>query len=270
MAAILCTTIGELIHKGCQVLTIPCRACGLGCDKLGEIVCTPFMPYLVVTFALNTPAVVYAVKSFQYYACSYVLFRWLVVNAVLSIIHMIAAFYIVNLIREELPRPMLPTTSPIPTTTHAEATIVADTGVASSVMQSGKSLFTKASNKVTTASAVAIDDATATAYQNASHNNFTAPLTGSGDDVPGGADSFTRIKHVLCYDKGMAVYIVIFLTWMVWMAMGVSKRLFFDDGDNMGEECDELTRYMNFTIAIGYAFMAMVGAAFCCSLCCLR
>lgn len=265
MAAILCTTIGELIRKGCQVLTIPCRACGLGCDKLGDIVCTPFMPYLIVTFALNTPAVVYAVKSFQYYACSYVLFRWLVVNAVLSIIHMIAAFYIVNLIREELPRPMLPTTSTT-TTTNAEATIVADTGVASSVMQSGKSLFTK-SSKVTTASVDTIDEPTATAYQNASNNNF-APLTGS-HDVPGGSNSFSRIKHVLCYDKGMAVYIVIFLIWMVWMAMGVSKRLFFD-GDNWGEECVELTRYMNFTIAIGYVWMAMVGTAFCCSLICLR
>jgi len=264
MAAILCTTIGELIGKGCQLLTIPCRACGAGCDKLGEIICTPFMPYLVVTFFLNTPAVVYAVKSFQYYECSFVLFRWLVVNAVLSIIHMIAAFYIVNLIREEAPQPFLPTTSAT-TSATAEATIVAETGV-SSAIASGKSLFSK-SGKTTN------NESTESAYQNAelqhqdNSNNFSA-LTDSSYDVPGGSNSFQRIKHVLCYDKGMAVYIVIFLIWMIWLAIGVSRRLFFNNDE--GNDCDELTRYMNFAIAIGYVWMAMVGTAFCCSLICLR
>ena len=249
MAAILCTTIGELISTACKALTIPCKACGAGCDKLGELICTPFMPYLVVTFFLNTPAVVYAIKSSvdQSWNCSgyyYKLFRWLIMNAILSVIHMIAAFYIVNLIREEKPSSPLPITSST-ATGASQPTFMATTGTA-----------TPTSEPTTT-------------YQNAgNNNNFIAD---SSYDVPGGPNSFQRIKHVLCYDKGMAVYIVIFLFWIVWLAIGVSRRLFYNDGDyDYDDGCGDLTRYMNAAIAIGYVWMALVGTAFCCSLICLR
>ena len=73
---------------------------------------------------------------------------------------------------------------------------------------------------------------------------------------------------MICYDKGMAVYIVIFLFWVVWMGIGVSRRLFYDRDED--ESCDDLTRYMNFSIAIGYTFMTLVSFAFCCSLLCVR
>jgi hypothetical protein len=245
MAAILCTTIGELISTACKALTIPCKACGAGCDKLGELICTPFMPYLVVTFFLNTPAVVYAIKSSvnQSWNCSYELFRWLVINAILSIIHMIAAFYIVNLIREEKPSSALPITA---TTGFSQPTFMATTGTATT------------SEPTTT-------------YQNASSNsNSTNFIADSSYDVPGGPNSFQRIKHVLCYDKGMAVYIVIFLFWIVWLGIGVSRRLFYDNDNDYDDGCGDLTQYMNAAIAIGYVWMALVGTAFCCSLICLR
>ena len=250
MAAILCTTIGDLLSKAC---TIPCKACGGGCDKLGELMCTPFMPYLVVTFFLNTPAVVYAVKSVPYYDCSYSLFRWLVVNAVLSIIHMIAAFYIVRIIREPAASSATPQI--------AVATVSATTGLKNS------------SNKAAEEGRyVDIGSSGTTSQQQgqAQNNNFYVPNDSntSGYDVPGGANSFQRIKHVLCYDKGMAVYIVIFLFWIVWMGIGVGRRLSFDD--NGGGDCEDMMQYMNFAIAIGYVWMSMVGMAFCCSLCCLR
>ena len=258
MAAILCTTIGELISTACKALTIPCKACGAGCDKLGELICTPFMPYLVVTFFLNTPAVVYAIKSSvdQSWNCSgyyYKLFRWLIINAILSVIHMIAAFYIVNLIREEKPLSPLPITSST-ATGASQPTFMATTGTA-----------TPTSEPTTT-------------YQNAgnnSNNNNTSSnfIADSSYDVPGGPNSFQRIKHVLCYDKGMAVYILIFLFWIVWLAIGVSRRLSYDNGyvdNDYDNGCGDLTRYMNAAIAIGYVWMALVGTAFCCSLICLR
>jgi hypothetical protein len=243
MAAILCTTIGELISTACKALSIPCRACGAGCDKLGELICTPFMPYLVVTFFLNTPAVVYAIKSTvnEGWNCSYELFRWLIINAVLSIIHMIASFYIVNLIREEKPSPALPITA---TTAASQPTFMATTGTATT------------SEPTTT-------------YQNASSGNSGNFIADSSYDVPGGPNSFQRIKHVLCYDKGMAVYIVIFLFWIVWLAIGVSRRLFYDNNYDGDDGCGVL-RYMISAIAIGYVWMALVGTAFCCSLFCLR
>lgn len=235
MAAILCTTIGELVSKCCRSLTLPCQylgeGCSKGCDKIGELMCTPFMPYLVVTFGLNTPAVVYALKSIEDYDCSYSLFRWLVINAIFGFCHMIAAFYIVQIIRAQAPGPRMEgTTSTINATTGLNSPKAAEEGQ----------------------------------YV---ESNFQPITDGTvGYDVPGGPNSFHRIKHVLCYDKGMAIYILIFLSWIVWMGIGVMRRLSFQDGGN----CDVMLGYMNTTIACGYVWMSMVGVAFCCSLVCLR
>mmetsp|Transcript_6996 Transcript_6996/g.14887 ORF Transcript_6996/g.14887 Transcript_6996/m.14887 type:complete len:243 (+) Transcript_6996:218-946(+) len=242
MAAILCTTFGELISKCCSALTIPCQACGRGCDEIGKLFCTPFAPYIVGTFFLNTPAVVYAIKSAPNFECSYSLFRWLVVNAAFSVAHMIAAMYIVNLIKDPS---NMNSSAAVPVAT---ATISATTGL----KQAEEGI---ASNAV--------------ASSTNSNNNFYALDDPAAANVPGGANSFKRIKHVLCYDKGMAIYIMVFLSWVVWMAIGVSRRLFFDDFNDNGD-CDEMLHYMNASIAIGYVWMAIVGMTFCCSLLCLN
>lgn len=234
MAAILCQTIGELISKGCKALAGPCKHCGTCCDKLGELMCTPFMPYLVVTFFLNTPSVVLAMKSAPNYECSYSLFRWLVVNAAFSTCHMVASFYIVKIIR-------------------APAAIN-DTGTGGTI-----------------SATTGLNPTTDEEKGRYGESNFRPITDGSGEQAPGGAYSFQRIKHVLCYDKGMAVYILVFLVWIFWMAIGVSRRLFFDDlDDNNNADCDEMLGYMNTVIACGYVWMSLVGTAFCCSLLCLR
>lgn len=233
MAAILCQTIGELIGKGCQCIKLPCsymgQACSKSCDMFGEVMCTPFAPYLILTLGLNTPAVVYALKSIDSYGCSPALFRWLLINAAFGICHMFAAFYITRIIRSEASGFVV-----------SDAPITATTGLNSPRAKAD------------------VESAT----------NFRPLTDGNGYNVPGEANSFQRIKHVLCYDKGMAIYILVFFTWVFWMGVGVTKRLVFDDL-NEGE-CDEMLGYMNFSIACGYVYMSMVGVAFCCSLVCLR
>jgi hypothetical protein len=181
------------------------------------------MPFLIVTFALNTPAVVYGIKSLNNFGCSD-LFNWLIVNAVFSAIHMIAGVYIVNKIKSSSPDP----TTPVAT---------ASTGLTpDSKMEEGGYVL----------------------------QNFTVPQS----EEHGGANSFERVKHVLCYDKGMAVYILMVIFWMVWITIGISRRLFVEDANN--EACYELIPYMNVTISCGYVWMTMVGVAFCCSFLCLR
>ena len=229
MAAVLCQSVGDLCSQSCKavnkVICLPCKALNLGCESLGEILCTPFMPFLIVTFALNTPAVVYGIKSLDNFGCTD-LFNWLIVNAVFGVIHMIAAIYIVNKIKSSGPDP----TTPIATASTAT------TGLESSKMEEGGYVL----------------------------ENFTVPQS----EEHGGANSFQRIKHVLCYDKGMAVYILMVIFWMVWISIGISRRLFVEDANN--ESCYELIPYMNITISCGYVWMTMVGMAFCCSFLCLR
>jgi len=237
MAAILCTTIGELLSKCCRSLSKPCdflcTGCSRGCDELGKLFCTPFAPYLICTLALNTPAVVFALQSVGYFDCSFVQTKWLVVNAVFALAHMIASFYIATVIRAPSVQQTAEVVDPTPT-------IAAKTGL----------------------SYQAADDGAEEGRATPKTNFAVLP-----DDMPGGANSYKRIMHVLCYDKGMAVYILIFLTWVVWMGLGVTRRLFSED---YADDCGDMPRYMSTALACGYVYMSLVAVAFCCSLMCLR
>jgi hypothetical protein len=88
MAAVICELIGDVCRPVCSGLSFGCR----------EVFKSPFLPYLALTFALNTPGVVYGLKSIGSDCDS---FRdWLIPNAILCAIHMLAAWYVVNKIRE--------------------------------------------------------------------------------------------------------------------------------------------------------------------------
>lgn len=239
MAAVLCTTVSELISSSCkavgQVICLPCRAIGMGCDTLGDVLCTPMMPFIIFTFALMAPAAVYGVMSLNNYGCQD-LFSWLIVNAVFAIIHMIGCLYIVQKLKEPGPEAQMGVVA-------GTSTIPATTGLAT--------------EKESTTTKMEEGD-----YVQLS-NNFSAPK----DNEIGGPNSVMRAKHVLCFDKGMAVYILLILFWMAWVCVGINRRFAVDDGN---DSCYELIKYMNITITCGYVWMTMVGLAFCCSFLCLR
>ncbi|KAG7365170.1 hypothetical protein IV203_038373 [Nitzschia inconspicua] len=236
MAAVVCTTLGDVINSSCkavsQVICLPCRALNLGCEKLGDVLCTPMMPFIVFTFGLMTPSLVYGIRALDNYACPD-LFRWLITNAVFAIFHMVGCLYIVQKLKEP--------GSVVSTSATTAPGIAATTGL------EGKT----DSIKMEEGDYVRIS------------NNFSVPQ----DHERGGPNSINRVKHVLCYDKGMAVYIVVILFWLVWVCIGINRRFSVDDAN---AACDELTSYMNITIICGYIWMTMVGLAFCCSFLCLR
>jgi hypothetical protein len=241
MAAVLCSTLGDIINNTCRaishVICLPCRALNLGCEKLGDILCTPMMPFVIFTFGLMTPALVYGGLSLDNYECSD-LFRWLIVNAVFAIFHMVGCLYIVQKLREPGPEPNF-FSSRMSATTG---------GISTGLAGSNKNDPT---NTMEEGSYVRIS------------NNFTVPK----DNEHGGPNSITRAKHVLCFDKGMAVYIVVIIIWMVWICIGINRRFSVDDAN---PDCNDLASYMTTTIMCGYIWMTMVGLAFCCSFLCLR
>ena len=214
MAAVLCSGIGELLKASCdaigKVVTFPCKACGCACHTFGDVITSPFFPYLALTFALNMPGVVYGFMSLAA-NCSVV--NWMISNGVLSLIHMAAALYIVHKIRE----------TPAPLETPIKTGDVEE--------------------------------------QPVNYSNFTIPKR----NEHGAANSFSRIKHVLCYDKTMAVYIMIFIGWIILLADGVAKRL-----NANGNDCEPVLKWMSVVISFGYMYLSMVFVAFGCSLCCLR
>jgi hypothetical protein len=212
MAAVICSTFGELCSAAGQLVCLPCKACGVGCDAFGDVIKSPFFPYLALTFALNMPPFVYGVKSFL--ADCPDLTTWMLTNAFLAVAHMCASIYIVGKIRESR------------TSTTSES------------------------------------DNTTTVEEGTYYKNFTIPK----ESEHGAENSCARIKYVLCYDKKMAIYIILAVFWIVWQAIGVGKRF----GGDGGGECDEVSNYMGIAIGCGYMYMCMVGLAFACSLCCLR
>ncbi|CAJ1930799.1 unnamed protein product [Cylindrotheca closterium] len=197
MAAVICDLIGDICRPICSGVAFGCR----------EVSKSPFLPYLALTFALNTPGVVYALKSLES-SCGD-LKSWLLPNAIFCLLHMIAAYYVVSKIREP---------SSLPTTVNENSPL-----------------------------------------QNATTGFSLMP----NGDIQGEENSFQRIKHILLYDKNMAVYILVFVIWLVWLPLGLKRRL-------ENSSCDDITHYVDVSIACGYTFFSLVGVAFTCSLCCLK
>ena len=63
----------------------------------------------------------------------------------------------------------------------------------------------------------------------------------------------------------MAVYIIIFVIWLIWMPIGLNRRFGSSNGN-----CDDLAHYVDVSLTCGYIYFSLVGIAFTCSLCCLR
>lgn len=76
-----------------------------------------------------------------------------------------------------------------------------------------------------------------------------------------------RIKHVLCYDGGVAIYIILAIVWIIWQAVGFGKLVSFNGGGCGG---NGVASKLVTSLLCGYIYMSLVGIGFLCSLCCLR
>mmetsp|Transcript_14081 Transcript_14081/g.23899 ORF Transcript_14081/g.23899 Transcript_14081/m.23899 type:complete len:229 (-) Transcript_14081:273-959(-) len=227
MAAVICTSIGDLC-KGCFniICVAPCKACGVSCtaccNGITQALTSPFFPYLLVTFGLNVAPVVFGVNSITSLGtagCGSAA-QWMLVNAGLAAIHMVASLYIVHKIRKDEHEPAAPAVM---------ATTYGSEGGEAGKMETG------------------------TVY-----HHMVTPV----DDTH--ASSWSRIKHVLCYDKGVALYILAALIWIVWQTIGLGRYL------TIGGGCGSLGPHMMISLLCGWSYMSLVGIAFLCSLCCLR
>jgi hypothetical protein len=254
MAAVLCSTLSDIINKSCrvigQVICLPCRLLNLSCEKLGDFVCTPMMPFVIFTFGLMTPALVYGVRSLDNSECSN-LFRWLIVNAVFAIFHMVGCLYMVQKLREP--------SSDMHFLSSRFSTVTGKPGASTTTTNTTTATGFPGISSTSKTDSTMMEEG---AYVRIS-NNFTVPK----DHERGGPNSITRVRHLLCFDKGMAVYILVVIIWIVWICIGINRRFSVDDAN---PDCNELTSYMTVTVMCGYIWMTMVGLAFCCSFFCLR
>lgn len=248
MAAVICQSIGDLC-RGCgEICCLPCKACGMGCQCLWDVVSSSFFPYMFITFALNAPPLLLGIQSITDLTGGCVdAATWLLVNAVCCGIHMVACLYIVHKVQVEAPaqQVLLPAAQPAKTTTS--------TVVKASVYDAESKKET-----ITTTATPVSNLESGTYYQNMYHQQRQY----QGDVEPG--NTWGRIGHVMCYDKGVALYIVIAIGWIIYQTVGVAKFL------TQSGDCSDLGNRMLVSLACGWFYMCMVGFAFLCSMCCMR
>lgn len=240
------------------------------------VLSSPFFPYLAVTAALNIPPAIWGLQSLQ---CGDEA-SWLWINGALCVVNVIASFYIVNKIQQEVKEQI------------TEAQVVGDVEGAGSTE---KAASVNASTTSTTSNAKyqnmdqtstkqepafkaeifnmatnAFIQATPARYVMKDRGTTTAGAATTEDSPEGGhPNTMKRMSKVLCYDAGVAIYILFALGWLLWQTIGVSKA--FVDNDEEGEQgvCDtQQWIFLSLTCAVMYA--SLVCVVFACSLLCLR
>mmetsp|Transcript_8232 Transcript_8232/g.12650 ORF Transcript_8232/g.12650 Transcript_8232/m.12650 type:complete len:238 (-) Transcript_8232:127-840(-) len=237
MAAVLCSSIGELFNGCSKVICLPCQACGIGCQSLVDVVTSPFFPYIFITAAFNLPVVALGAKYIAGFAGENCTDEslFLLVSGAFALMHIIACFYIIHRIREdrEAEAVDVPTTTPV--SVHD--------------MESGKTKDGTDYKNISTATATPV--------------NTTSTVVIEDDSAP--KYSAGRIKEVLCYDKGVALYIVVTIVWIFWQCHGLTVYFQHDQGT-----CADVASGMLTSLFCGWFFASLVGIAFLCSLCCIR
>mmetsp|Transcript_8859 Transcript_8859/g.16039 ORF Transcript_8859/g.16039 Transcript_8859/m.16039 type:complete len:286 (-) Transcript_8859:161-1018(-) len=285
MAAVLCQGIGQacagLIEILEAVLYLPCRACGCACTGLGEVLTSPFFPYSALTFGLNVPPIVLGIQGMMQTSCASI-DKWFLVNAILCLVHCLACLYIIHRIQNDpiyqqetaiVATPVTPnqrtkqsfTASvfgsksdavPTPTAPPEKKSFTASIfGSKTGDVEKGSSYSAMGAQPV---EATPVPTTTASPI-------ITKSTTRRASDHAG--NSTGRIKHVLCYDGGVAIYIILFIIWIVWQSMGVGRLLSFNLGNCGG---NEVAGKLTTSLICGYCYMSFVGIGFVCSLCCLR
>lgn len=92
MAALLCQSLCRLLTDCSACLSYPCKTC---CECTGRMICSPFVPYLTVTFAFNIPLALWGYETIKQKAAHCDKVWWLWVNAVMAAFHIVGSIYIV-------------------------------------------------------------------------------------------------------------------------------------------------------------------------------
>jgi uncharacterized membrane protein len=231
MAAIICESFGKLCHALGDVICLPCKACGIGCEAIMDALKSPFSLYILVAVGLNAAPIYMGIRTLPDLGggCGEAT-SWLIVNGAICLIHIVAAFYMIHKIQEDR-------------RTQSLGVVTQDLAKADHLETGGHSQY----------------------------NTLPAakPMGGMGlghaRENPDHQSSWGRIKHVLCYDVGVAIYIVIMVFWLCWMAMSIPRYA------SIGSDgCSDIGSRLLTSMICGYFFMTLGAFAFMCSICCLQ
>jgi len=252
----LCTGLSHLINLPCRICSQTCRC---ACDGCGHVLKSPFFPYLAVTLSFNLPPAVWGFRAKVQGCDGSSSGHWLLVNAIYALIHVLAAFYIVHQIQKST------TGNDVAESSGGGSTNPASSSSALGDPEKGTSKEKQQPAKVTRYERVT-ESTTSGGFSYFSYSSSSRSSTLAGEGT------WARMIQVIGYDIGVALYIVVFLAWLVWQSIGVSRILGgdFDGYDGNGGACGRVHSWATNSLVLGWMYMMVVCASFCCSLCCLR
>ena len=277
MAAILCSSIGSCCSSIGHCLTFPCTACSSCCSSLcstlGRALTSPFTPYLLTTVLLNLPPVLWGLRTLVEvlkFGVKCQNSRWLYVNALLSLVHLLAAFYIVHRIQQERRAE----------NESIEATVVVEGKTVETAVDpegAGQNHADSTPYKAMDADKINNNNNNNTTFdwQSVASYVFPGPTMATRavqsvwESGEGEANSWQRLKQVLCYDTGVALYIVATLLWLVWQSVGISQVLFGKE-DSDDYRCENIEKRTVLSILCGFLYIMLVFVTFACSFACLK
>ena len=84
----------------------------------------------------------------------------------------------------------------------------------------------------------------------------------SSTSSSGGSNSWKRLGHLMCYDPGVAAYIIFVFFWVVWLPVGIWMLISVRNE----QDCDQVADYAQNSVVCGFIYVLLVGITFCCSM----
>jgi hypothetical protein len=201
-----------------------------------ELVCHPF--FLAVAGGLNLPPLAFGILGYMTW-CSYYS-SWLVGNACMTALNMVAALYSVYKIRR---------------ISHPPPTETADSlSDADDIEKDGDD--TDSNNELSDGP----QDSQPPVYETRGCFSRLVGLRNVSSD---------RIRHLICYDGIIATYSILFLFWVFWISEGTQRIRHLDWAtEEELEGCVEFhERYMETSLVCGFTYFSFVILAALSSLC---
>lgn len=284
MAAVLGNGIAQLCQGLCTILAVPCKVCGTCCAGIGQacggcckvtgkacgfIMCqSPFTPYILVTFALQIPPIVWGVLATLNPAdggdCDFVNL-WVDVYALLAVLHLVGAFYLVFKMAQNLDEHNAEQEEEV----HNERTNFNNPSPSQQHQQQpprGKYIWEHVQDFISSFPLSGSSQQQRNHQQQQQQQSTTPPPQSAAQEQQGGSNSWKRLGHLMCYDVGVAIYMIVFIAWIIWLPIGISTLVSMDEEAEDDEDCDRLAKYSQGAIICGFVYGVMVALSFCCSL----
>jgi hypothetical protein len=255
MAALLFGSLTNSCDSCYDAVMCPCRVCGNAFQKCGEffqgvgnVICSPFFPYLAITAALNIPPTIWSIQS---YTTTCTLSWWLWVNGFLCVAHIVASYYIVHKIQQQFREDktddiMELQDQPVSLTKHTDE-----------------------EKAETSTTRTTTEPASTSEYQ--SMDAHVSDTNEADTDTLKNSPSRSlchRLSRVLCYDAGVAIYIMVALLWVVWQTLGMA--VIFRAGGDFEDDTCHVKRRIFLSLTCGWLYAMLVSVSFASSFLCVR